>query len=231
MSEKKDVFLLPFAGGSSLIYKQWQHTNFRFHGIDYSGHGFRYQEPLPESIEALTDDVIRQMECVQADHFALFGHSMGGLIAWMVTQKLTRKPDVLFISACEPPECLDVTRYQKYGNDDTLMQYIIDYDRLPEKQRNTKVFQEIIFPFIKNDYRILSEYRYVPAENLDVPMVILYSREDTLMRYEVMEKWKEYGKNVSFFQMKGDHFYLEEEQGREKILEIVSSVVSQGDNR
>ena len=224
MDTEKNVFLLPFAGGSSLLYSQWKLDHFLVRGIDYSGHGFRYQEPMARSMEDLAEDVIQQIESVQPEEFFLFGHSMGGLLAWMVTQKLEEKPRVLFISACEPPGCLDVGKYGKYQKENLLMQYIADYSRVPEKQRNSKVFRKILLPVIQNDFRILSEYVYEPAPVLDVPIVVLYSREDTMMRYEVMEKWRDYGRNVSFRQIRGDHFYLEEEQNREQILEIITNV-------
>ncbi len=227
MSTEKTVFLLPFAGGSSLIYNQWQLDHFRFHGIDYSGHGFRYQEPAAQDMEELVNDVIQQIESVHPACFSLFGHSMGGLLAWLVAQKLKKKPDVLFVSACEPPECLDVKRYGKYLNDDVLMQYMTDYKRMTERQRSSKVFKTILFPVIRNDFRILSEYKYKPADMLDVPMVILYSREDTMMRYEMMGQWKDYSKSVIFKQIRGDHFYLEEEQNRELILQIIDRVISE----
>ena len=108
MDTEKNVFLLPFAGGSSLLYSQWKLDHFLFRGIDYSGHGFRYQEPMAQSLEDLAEDVIQQIESVRPEEFFLFGHSMGGLLAWLVAQKLEKKPCGLFISACEPPGCQKV---------------------------------------------------------------------------------------------------------------------------
>lgn len=222
MSTERNVFLLPFAGGSSLLYSQWKLDHFQMHALDYSGHGFRYQEPVAQNMEDLAEDIIRQIESVQPEEFLLFGHSMGGLLAWLTAQKLEKKPRVLFISACEPPGCLDVGRYEKYRREDLLMQYIADYSRVPEKQRNSKVFRTILLPVIQNDFKILSEYVYEPAPVLDVPIVVLYSREDTMMRHEVMGKWRDYGRNVNFCEMSGDHFYLEEEQSRKQILEVMN---------
>lgn len=226
MSTEKNMFLLPFAGGSSLLYSKWKLDHFRMYALDYSGHGFRYQEPMAQSMDDFVEDVIQQVESARLEEFFLFGHSMGGLLAWLMTQKLEKKPQVLFISACEPPGCLDVGKYEKYQREDLLMQYIVDYNRVPEKQRNSKVFRKILLPVIQNDFRILSEYVYEPEPVLDVPIVVLYSREDTMMRHEVMEEWRDYGRKVSFRQIRGDHFYLEEEQNRKQILEIMNRVMS-----
>ena len=226
MDIEKNVFLLPFAGGSSLTYNQWQLGHFRFHRIDYSGHGFRYQEPAAQSMEGLVNDVIQQIEGVHPARFSLFGHSMGGLLAWLAAQKLEKKPQSLFISACEPPGCLDAGKYGKYQREDLLMQYISDYNRMPEKQRDSKVFRKILLPVIQNDFRVLSEYVYEPAPVLDVPIVVLYSREDTMMRYEVMGEWKDYGRDVRFRELGGDHFYLEEERNRDRILETMNEIMT-----
>lgn len=216
------VFLFSFAGGSSLIYNKWKFKNFDPHPIEYSGHGFRYQEPLAECMEDMVEDVavqIRQALAQSEGGFILFGHSMGGLIAWLTAQKL--KPSAIYLSACEPPGILDAGRYRKYGSDDALMGYIRDYKRLSKKRMESKVFLDKLLPVIKNDYKLLSEYEYKETGKMDIPIRIFCSRKDTLMRYEVMQKWEEYSSDVQFHEISGDHFYVEDSCVRKIIIEFI----------
>lgn len=217
--ENKHIFLLPFAGGSSLIYNTWKFNDFDPHPIEYSGHGFRYQEPLAESMEDIVRDVADQIQQIITPgeaKFILFGHSMGGLVAWLTTQRL--KPSALYVSACEPPNLLDARRYEKYGNEGALMSYIRDYQRLSEKRMKSNTFLNKLLPIIKNDYKILSEYKYEALGKLDIPVKIFYSKEDTLMRYEMMQSWSDYGSDVQFYELSGDHFYIEDDDTRETII-------------
>ncbi len=226
MCADKNVFLLPFAGGTSLLYNKWKTDNFIFHPIEYSGHGTRFREPLSSNMNDIVEDVIQQIESAETLEYFLFGHSMGALTAWLVAQKMDIKPKALFVSACEPPDCLEAEVYKKYRNDDALMRYMEAYGRASERQRTSKVFRKIFFPAIENDFRILSEYIYEPCTALDIPIIVLYSKEDTRMRYKVMENWNKFSTDVYFEQFRGDHFYLEEEQNRKRILWIIEKVMT-----
>ncbi len=225
MCTDKTIFLLPFAGGTSLLYNRWELDNFTFHPIEYSGHGSRFHEPLSSNMDEIAEDVIRKIEAVKSKEYFLFGHSMGGLIAWLIAQRIKDKPKAIFISACEPPDCLNAEAYRKYQNDEALMRYMKEYGRASERQRTSEVFRKIFFPAIQNDFRILSEYVYEPCAVLDVPIIVLYSKEDTRMRYARMDNWKQFGTDVHFEQLSGDHFYLEEEQNRKRILGIMENVM------
>lgn len=221
----KPIFLLPFAGGSSLIYNKWRFKALAPHPIEYGGHGFRYQEPLAVCIEDMVADVIaqiRQVVSLEEGGFNLFGHSMGGLIAWLTAQKL--KPSALYVSACEPPGILDTGRYRKYGSEDALMGYISDYNRLSKKRMESKIFLDKLLSVIKNDYKLLSKYEYIEAGKLNIPIRIFCSREDTLMRYEVMQKWKDYGGDVRFYELSGDHFYIEDDDVRGTVVKIIEKM-------
>lgn len=218
----KNIFLLPFAGGSSLIYNKWKFKGLDPHPAEYSGHGFRYQEPLAGCMEDMVDDVTAQIgrALPQGEgDFLLFGHSMGGLIAWLTAQRL--KPSALYVSACEPPGVLDAGRYRKYESEDALMGYIRDYKRLSRKRMESKIFLDKLLPVIKNDYKLLSEYEYKETGKLDIPIRIFCSREDTLMRYEMMQKWEGYSSDVQFYELSGDHFYIEDDGVRKTVIGLI----------
>lgn len=208
-----------------MIYNKWKFNNLIPHPIEYSGHGFRYQEPLAHCLEDMVRDTAVQIQQVLpqgGSDFILFGHSMGGLIAWLTAQRL--RPSALYVSACEPPGILDVRRYRQYESEDVLMRYIRDYKRLSEKRMESKVFQNELLPIIRNDYLILSEYKYTEIRHLDIPIKIFCSREDTLMRYEMMQKWLDYGSDVQICELLGDHFYIEDDGVRGTMVGFIEGV-------
>lgn len=88
----------------------------------------------------------------------------------------------------------------------------------------SKILLDKLLPVIKNDYRVLPEYEYEEAWKLDILIRIFCSREDTLMRYEEMQKWEEYGSDVRFYELPGDHFYIEDDGVREKVIRLIEEL-------
>ena len=217
------LFLLPYAGGSSLSFAKWKLDGVNIVPIDYGGHGFRYKEPLASDAEEMVDDVIIQMSLDEVnDDYMIFGHSMGGLAAWLVTEKLTemqeKLPKKVFISAMEPPEELDGQSFKWLLDQENSDQFMLKYERVSERVLHSKRFRERFMPAIHNDYRLLSEWKYQIKHRVDVPLVIISSPEDSLMRYDVMEKWSEYSSDVKYYNMKGDHFYIDQFEDIREIL-------------
>lgn len=192
--------------------------------IDYGGHGLRYKEPLAVDAEEMVDDVISQMHLDEVtDDYMIFGHSMGGFAAWLVTEKLTemqeKLPKKVFISAMEPPEELDGQSFRWLLDPENSDRFMLKYERVSEKVLRSKRFREQFMPAIHNDYRLLSEWKYQRKTCVDVPLVIISSQEDSLMRYDVMDKWSEYSSDVKFVDVEGDHFYVDQFENLREILE------------
>lgn len=43
------------------------------------------------------------------------------------------------------------------------------------------------------------------------------------MRYEAMKKWEEYGSDVRFYELSGDHFYIEDDGVRETMIGLIEA--------
>ena len=212
-----------------MIYTKWAIDGMEIKTIEYSGHGFRMKEPLPENLEDMVDDAIRQIDTL--GDYILFGHSMGAFLAYHITLKAKEKgikmPKFVGLSACEPPSYLPrkAERFSKLATDpEATVRFMIKYNRMSEKRIRSKMFSEIFMPYIQNDYKILSEYQYLPGERLNVPAFVFCSKEDSLMRYEVMNEWKDFFFDISINEVKGDHFYIEDEDTADDIMNRMSCI-------
>lgn len=108
------LICLPSSGSSSSLYSDWKPLlaahNITLYCPEYPGRGRRFTEPLPTSITALVDDLIQQLRTTLPSHeqHHLFGHSLGGLIAYELALKIQQTPDLdspqsLVISASHAP--------------------------------------------------------------------------------------------------------------------------------
>ena len=209
----KTLFLLPFAGGSSMTYDNWYIDGFNIVKIEYSGHGYRFKEPLITDFDEMLDDIIKQMLDGIKDEYVLFGHSMGGLLVWLLAHEMKkrglREPEKIIISGCEPPEYFNTELFKKYTEYDEVVEYVRHFNRFSEKRVNSDIFKNVFFPVIRNDFLLASQFRYMPSKKLDIPLEVVYCREDSIMRSEFMNRWNEYANTVDFLEVKGDHFYIE----------------------
>ncbi|MGN7610519.1 thioesterase II family protein, partial [Magnetococcales bacterium HHB-1] len=106
------LFAIPFAGGSSYAYRPFQKyigDTIQFIPIELPGRGRRTGEPLLTNTEMLVEDIYQQIkEDIQERPYALFGHSMGGLLVYLLVHRLyaadKKQPEQLFISGSRAPQ-------------------------------------------------------------------------------------------------------------------------------
>lgn len=114
--------ILPCAGGCAANYNKYKHFLPDVTIYEYPGHWTRYREGLVHSVSALVEDfVTRVIDAEQDMPLYLFGHSMGGIVAWSAVEKLLSMGVTvagLYIAACSPPsESGDFLREIKNDND------------------------------------------------------------------------------------------------------------------
>lgn len=91
---KIKLFCLPYAGGSSVIFNSWKQyidPSIELVPIELAGRGKRINEPLYNGVNDAVEDVFGLIKNKITDTpYALFGHSMGGMISYELAQKIKR---------------------------------------------------------------------------------------------------------------------------------------------
>ena len=227
-----DLVLIPFAGGTSLTFDQWSFSsNINLIKIDYKGHGFRMKEPLYDTFEEMVQDVAYQIEKnKKSEAIAIFGHSMGGLVAWDTAKLLSEQGFEirhLFISACLPPHLFNESMYQEMATDEWQHNFLTQYGRIEKDRMESRFFKKRIYPSIKNDYRLISIHKHEDIQQLGVDIACFYGIDDELMPSKGMECWEEYTANS--FMMKGfpgEHFYIENSENQKRIVKEIELLIS-----
>src|SRR4051812_4307985 len=105
--EKIKLFCFPYAGGSATIYNTWKSycsDNFEIVPMELAGRGRRVNEPLYEDLDDMVIDMlaILRKEIEKISAYALFGHSLGGLIVYKLTHRIRHlsmlQPMEIFVS-------------------------------------------------------------------------------------------------------------------------------------
>jgi len=108
---KITLYCLPFAGGHSLSYRDFQANvdeNILIKPLELPGRGKRIREPLLTNLEAMADDVFQQViSDLNGQLYAIYGHSMGAILGYLLTKRLVNAgkpaPLHLFVSGRKTP--------------------------------------------------------------------------------------------------------------------------------
>lgn len=217
MKTKRTLFAIPYAGGSSLSYSCWNSNipqNFILAPIDPAGHGRRFREPLARDFESFVEDIYTQLKKRNPDGALVFGHSLGALVTAYALDQLYRQdhilPRAIILSACRAPE--DFTNGKHIiGTEQELQDYLIEIRNLPPEIVSTLEYQRYIFPAVRNDFRIVSEFRYRDVQLPPCPVCCIYGEQDYGITHDSMRNWQKHCVTPIFWQMMpGSHFFLEE---------------------
>lgn len=227
----KELFLIPYAGGTSLSYSKWNFDgNIRAVALDYKGHGLRRREKLDEDYDDIVRDITQRiMEKSFCEEINIFGHSMGGLIGWDVTQNLKmlgKRVCNFFVSSCVPPHVFNGKIYEILSTERGVMNWIRKENRLTEHQLESRYFKELVYPTIINDYRILSACPKHEIIISDYNIICLFGKNDSVMNPLLMSQWEKYSSEIFALKaFEGDHYYFENKRNCIELIKLIESKI------
>ncbi|AOR34235.1 hypothetical protein BFF78_27120 [Streptomyces fodineus] len=208
------IVCFPHAGGSAPFYLPLSarlHPDTEVLAVQYPGRLDRYREPLVDDLGLLADVIHESIGALDEKPTALFGHSMGALLAFEVARRMesdgTAQPLALFVSGRRAPttsrlESLDLT-------DDEL---VAQLGRLGGTSPVLLEDREAIQPILRvmrNDYKAVQNYRYSSGPKLSCPIVALIGTEDSRVTVPEARMWEsETNAEFALRTFGGGHFYL-----------------------
>lgn len=219
-STSTTLFCIPHAGGSATYYTQFKKKfpdSITVRPLEIAGRGRRSREPLSSSMEAISNDLFEQiMPVALTTPYALFGHSMGGLLALLCTiqaQKINIPlPQALFISACATPDHFLLKHSTPLSSlpPEELWQHLAKLGGLPQSVTASKELCQYLEPILYADFTALDTWRPVPVTPLPVPITVFLGSQDNLPEHKGRE-WKQLTtKDFSIHCFEGKHFYLQD---------------------
>jgi surfactin synthase thioesterase subunit len=210
----KTLFCLPHAGGSASVFAQFENSisghGFNCQAIEYPGHGARMREPLCRNIEDLVSDVVSQLSDVKGD-FCLYGHSLGGHIAFEVSRSLRRlnnsSLEHLFLSGNAGPSVPIKLRGLHDLEPDLFYKRLSELGGVFQPEKWDAQIQEIFYPILKADFEVVSSIDFRKEEPLDIPITAFVGTEDIYSCNEIQQWEIETKQPLSLYQFEGNHFF------------------------
>ena len=220
----------PHAGGAASFYARWP----RLAGplvevlcVQYPGREEREGEPFAGSVEEIAAGVAAELDGPVAGSgraaapVALFGHSLGAVVAYETARRLRAAPRHLFASGRPAPDEPETSTLH-LGGDDALLTELRRLGGTPEELLADPVVRSLVLSRLRADYRLNELYRHAGGPPLDAPVTALLGGSDPEVDAERAERWKAHTSAAFDTEVfPGDHFYLAE---REE--EVVAAVLA-----
>ena len=211
------VYAFPFAAGSRYSFTPLMKAApnwLTWIPVDYPGRGRRLFEPPMTSLTAIVQDLKEKLLAQPKVPFAFYGHSMGSLIAYLLTVELVREnkplPIHLFLSgrggACIPEKqrnALQMTR-------DELVQEVLDMDGdLTQLLQNPKQFDQYE-QVLRADIAALDGYEYdrVRMGPLPVPATVFIGSDDIHTTAQAQLWQQNFQEPIEVHTLMGGHFFI-----------------------
>lgn len=221
------LLCFPYAGGSEAAYRTWQQympESIEVLPIQLPGRGVRMTEPLFTKLAplvlALSQSLVNEMD----PPFALFGHSMGGLIAFELARRLRRErrplPVHLFISAkCCPPRAEEVLAAEL--SDSQLIEILRRYEGTPAEVLDNPELMHLLLPVIRADMELCKTYLCDPEPPLECPITAFGGLEDHISGRACLAGWRKHTTGPFTLRMfPAGHFFIK--IWERSVLEIIS---------
>lgn len=214
------LFCFSYAGGSAAPYLAWQAAlppAVEVCAVQLPGRGPRLLEPPLRSMSGLVD-VLAPVVAREADlPFALFGHSLGGLLAFELARHFQRNgmpmPQRLFVSASSAPGQRSNPKRLHALGDDALIEALRDYNGTPPAALADRELMALLLPAIRADFAVVDTYRYAAGAPLDIPISVLAGRQDRHVAPASLQGWQgETRAACTTHWFDGDHFFIHAQQ-------------------
>lgn len=220
MTPHVTLLCLPCAGASATMYLRWRRLLPRWIEVvpvELPGRGMQLGQALLEDFEALLAVVYAERKVVMQGNFALFGHSMGALLAWGLAQRLHREglplPRALLVSGSAAPSHRDPERFVDIDDDQALIADLRKQGGTPEELFESPELMRMTLDTLAADYRVCRSFAPAGSAPLPLPVHVFAGRDDDIAPWR-MEAWSgetlAEGFTLNWFD--GGHFFIREHE-------------------
>jgi medium-chain acyl-[acyl-carrier-protein] hydrolase len=213
------------------MFRRWQSRLPRIvqvQALELPGRGLRSDELPLTRIEPMVEDIARTVEQELDRPFALFGHSMGALIAFELAHHLwrtqRRRPVCLFVSGHPAPHIPPDRVIHNLPAPELIVE-LRKYNGTPPDVLDNPELLDCLLPLIRADFELTEMYRYTLRPPLECDIKVYGGTDDPDTSMEGLNKWQmETSKSCSVTVLPGDHFFVVRSQ--DSILKDIGHVLA-----
>lgn len=214
------LFCLPYSGAGALAFRTWQNAfpaTIDVCPVQLPGRENRFREApftsMHALVSALTEGIMPHLDLP----FALYGHSLGSLVAFETARKLRAwgapQPVHLLVSGCHAPQMQRTTPPLYQLGDKEFLAAVERFGGTSKEVLQNQELVKLILPILRADLTIYDRYTYIDEPALDCPISAYTGLQDTRATQGDISGW--YDQTSAGFTLRtfpGGHFFIQTAQ-------------------
>lgn len=211
------LFCFPHAGGGAAGYAAWRQLagpGLMVCPVQPPGRAERYPHRPHHHVDSYVDDLLAAAGHQFTGRYALFGHSVGALVAYRLACRLraagTPGPTHLFVSGRAAPQLPNVRPRLRDLPAGELIPHLRTMGGTPDMFLDDPQLLEVFLPLLRADFTVNETYRHDPVEPLPIPLTAFGGDADPRTDHAELRAWGELtSARFETHIYPGGHFYLE----------------------
>lgn len=226
------LLCFPYAGGGTSVFRGWAERlppSVDVVLVRLPGRERRLNEAPFRDMAPLVAALVDALAPLTNVPYAMFGHSLGGLVAFDCAHALraagANEPAHLLVSACRAPQ-LPPTRSPMHDlPTDAFRARLRDLGGTPSGVLEDPDLMDIFEPVLRADFAVAETYRYRERPPLGCPVTAFAGTRDARVTVAEIDPWRaQTSVTFDLRVLPGDHFFLQSEQ--DMLLHYVATALA-----
>ncbi|WP_284416860.1 MULTISPECIES: alpha/beta fold hydrolase [unclassified Bradyrhizobium] len=210
------LFALPFAGGNAASFGEWSLKLpgwIAFSPVHLPGRERRIMEPAIDDADKLISQLVPAITPWLDRPYALFGHSMGAMLAYELAQALQERglprPELLIVSGHGAPNLPRRFPVISHLPDADFIAAVMELGGLPSVLLQEPELLALVLPALRADFRLCETYDWRSRPPLSCPILAIGGRSDRIAGLPELQSWQAMTSQPLRCEMfDGNHFFI-----------------------
>ncbi|MFJ7048687.1 thioesterase II family protein [Streptomyces sp. NPDC101112] len=209
---------LPYAGAGASFYRPWRALaadTLEIVPLQLPGRERLIDEEPYRDVHRAVDGLLAELtERLDGNgtRVALFGHSLGAVLAYELAHRLAAEPQVhlahLFVSG-SPEPARGREQHATGLSDEEFLARVAEFAGYHHPALDDPEMREMILPALRADVEMHESYTPSTDLPLDAPLTVIRGEDDDLVSYDDAESWsKVAARDFEHLEVPGGHMYL-----------------------